>query len=400
MVWHLDVKGGTQRQALELARHLRLKGHNVTLYCAHLDRDACYSGLLEGFEVVSLGGSSMKDQADKPRWIAYPLEPLFAGEERKLARLIGKHDVVNCHEHRAYRVALIHKKTGGAPAVWMMNDLPTSFGKPRRPKNAKAIISYSHYLLMGGLMGRWIDVRRAKLIDVIVVLDRRNRDHLKNEVGLDSTVVRSGLDLGKFSFVGRREGGSDPPFMLFTIGIFFSHRRFEDIVNALGLLNREGRDVHLRLAGLESKDPRYSSKVRALATSLGLENHVEFLGAISEEQLVVEYSSADAFVFPNSPQTWGLAVFEAMACGAPVVVSKGCGASEVLTDGEDALLVEPGAADGYAAAVRRLMDDHSLRERLSASGRRFVEENIRWDLYADHMMAEFEKVTGAKDESR
>ena len=396
VVWHLDVKGGTQRQALELARHLKSKGNEVTLYCAHLDRDSCYSELLEGFEVVSLHGSGKKRQMGKLRWISYPVEPLFVREERRLARMIGHHDVVNCHEHRSYRSASFHRKTSGTPVVWMMNDVPTSFKKPRGPKNLKAVKDLAHYLLMGGLVGRLVDLRRAKTIDRIIVLDRLNQNLLRDNTRMASTIVRSGLDLAKFGFVERHSAEIAGPFTIFTIGIFFPHRRFEDLVSALGILKAEGRDVRLRLAGLESKDREYSARVRTLVRSLGLEERVEFLGAISETQLVREYSTADAFAFPHSPQTWGLAVFEAMACGAPVILSRGCGASEMLVDGDTAMLVEPARPDEFASAIRRLMDDPSLRRGLSVSGRQFAEGNIRWDLYADRMMAEFEKVRGSK----
>jgi len=72
-----------------------------------------------------------------------------------------------------------------------------------------------------------------------------------------------------------------------------------------------------------------------------LSDCVVFHGHISEEKLVEFYSTSDIFVFPNYPQTWGLAVFEAMGCGTPVVVSTSCGASEVLTDKENAILVPP-----------------------------------------------------------
>ncbi|MBU1158540.1 MAG: glycosyltransferase family 4 protein [Candidatus Thermoplasmatota archaeon] len=397
VVWHLDVKGGTQRQALELARHLKSKGDEVTLYCAHLDRDSCYSELLEGLEIVSLHGSSRQRHMGKLRWISYPVEPLFVGDERRLARMIGHHDVINCHEHRAYRTACFHRKASGTPIVWMMNDLPASFKKPRRPRNLNAVKDLAHYLLIGGLIGRWVDLRRVKTIDRIVVLDRLNHGLLLNNTGMTSTVIRSGLDLAKFGFVERSAAEATGPFTIFTIGIFFPHRRFEDMVSALGILKKDGRDVRLRLAGLESKDRVYSARVRALVRSLELEDRVEFLGAISEEQLVREYSTADAFAFPHSPQTWGLVVFEAMASGVPVIVSRGCGASEMLVDGDTAMLVEPARPDGFATAIRKLMDDPSLRNMLSVSGRRFVEGNIRWDLYADKMMDEFTRVCGNKE---
>ena len=113
---------------------------------------------------------------------------------------------------------------------------------------------------------------------------------------------------------------------------------------------------------------------------------------MSEEELVRNYSTSDVFVFPNYPQTWGLAVFEAMACGTPVVLSTGCGASEVLTNGENALLFFPRRAEEIAACLKQLFNDEQLWEHLSVNGRRFVEENIRWDLYGKRMLQLFSEV--------
>jgi glycosyltransferase involved in cell wall biosynthesis len=77
-----------------------------------------------------------------------------------------------------------------------------------------------------------------------------------------------------------------------------------------------------------------------------------------------------------------------MACGTPAIVSKGAGASEVLTDGVDSLLVDPARPELIADAVRRLAGAPNEWERISAAGRRFVEENIRWDVYAMKMKEE------------
>ncbi|MDZ4260263.1 MAG: hypothetical protein U1A25_01235, partial [Candidatus Sungbacteria bacterium] len=66
------------------------------------------------------------------------------------------------------------------------------------------------------------------------------------------------------------------------------------------------------------------------------------------------------------------------ASGCPVIVSKTAGASEVLTDGENALLVPPKNPDLY--------------EQLSRKGRLFVEQNISWRKYTEYMLKVFEEV--------
>jgi glycosyltransferase involved in cell wall biosynthesis len=61
-----------------------------------------------------------------------------------------------------------------------------------------------------------------------------------------------------------------------------------------------------------------------------------------------------------------------MACGLPVVAPEGTGAAEIVTAGENGLLVPPGDSDALAAALSRLLADGDERERLGVSAREFA----------------------------
>jgi glycosyltransferase involved in cell wall biosynthesis len=67
-------------------------------------------------------------------------------------------------------------------------------------------------------------------------------------------------------------------------------------------------------------------------------------------------------------------VFQALACGAPVITSDTEAARELLVDGESAILVPPGDSSALAAAVRRLAQDGSLAKRVADGGRRIYEQ--------------------------
>jgi len=399
VVWHLNVKGGTQRQALELSNFLKRKGHEVRVFCAWFDRDRCYTDLLEGLDVKFLHGPEDCEDRSKLRWIIHPSEPLLTGDSKRLARMMdGDFDVVNCHDHCSYRVGFFYKERTGAPIVWTMNDLPRSLRKAGASPSSSGPVGFAQHCAFGGPVASRIDLRKVREVDRILVLDERNGRMLSESTGLESTIVRSGLDLSQFVFRERSPTGRAGTFKVFAVGVFFPHRRFEDLVTAMDLLRTKGRDVTLEIAGSETHDPSYAAKVRGLVSAGHLEDRIRLLGAISEDELVEKYREADAFAFPNSPQTWGLSVFEAMACGAPAVVSRGCGASEVLSDGENALLVAPEHPDEISAAISRLMDEADLYSRLSRVGRKFVEKNITWENYGSRMMDIFEQVAKKRGE--
>jgi glycosyltransferase involved in cell wall biosynthesis len=81
------------------------------------------------------------------------------------------------------------------------------------------------------------------------------------------------------------------------------------------------------------------------------------------------YQRCDAFVLPSVDDGFGMALFEAMANAIPCIVSRNCGASELLTDGEDALVIDARSEDQLAAALLRLYENEEERRNIAKTGR-------------------------------
>src|SRR5207248_5011372 len=108
-------------------------------------------------------------------------------------------------------------------------------------------------------------------------------------------------------------------------------------------------------------------------------DNVERIGWVEYERLPDEYRRAGCAlgVFGTSPKARRVIpnkAFQALACGTPLVTAATPGASELLVDGESALLVPPGDPQALADAVRRLRDDPALAERIGRAGRARYEE--------------------------
>jgi colanic acid/amylovoran biosynthesis glycosyltransferase len=125
----------------------------------------------------------------------------------------------------------------------------------------------------------------------------------------------------------------------------------------------------------------------------GLESVVRLLGPCSEAQVMSELSSADLFVLPSVQEGSGkmegvpVALMEAMAAGIPVIASRLSGIPELVRDGATGLLVEPGDAEGLAAAVLRLVRDWEAARKLAAEGRALVEREFNLTRSAAQMNA-------------
>lgn len=116
-------------------------------------------------------------------------------------------------------------------------------------------------------------------------------------------------------------------------------------------------------------------------------NDVVFTGPLSDEDKVRYYQTVDVFCAPSTGQeSFGIVLLEAMATGRPIVASAIPGYRDVLSDGQQALLVPPKDADRLAEALIRLLRDAELRAQLGANGRATA-QGYAWDRVAAEVLA-------------
>jgi glycosyltransferase involved in cell wall biosynthesis len=113
------------------------------------------------------------------------------------------------------------------------------------------------------------------------------------------------------------------------------------------------------------------AKLKGLAEALGVSSRVRFLGWRSDASAL--YRTADVCVFPSRFEPLGNVVIQAWAHGLPVVAADSQGPKALIHDGGDGLLIPIDDADALAAAVRRLLAEPKLRERLAKAGRKRVD---------------------------
>ena len=131
----------------------------------------------------------------------------------------------------------------------------------------------------------------------------------------------------------------------------------------------------------------------------GLLNRAQFTGAISFDLVPEYFKHLDVLVIPTQTtkrirEQFGRVIVEAMASGIPVIGST-CGAiPEVI--GDAGLVFPEGDADALAGALRQLLSDRGLRERLARAGRERVEQLYSWERVADQTYELFQQVLRTK----
>jgi len=398
ILYRMNIKGGTQRQALFLARELKKYGHDVTFYTFKYDRERCFSELLEGMRVVSL-------EEKHPQWLKQKIKifgvfnrPSLLTDflrirvaARNLAAMIDiDTEILNPHGHIAYRISYYFKKYNPRViSVGMFNTMPRLSWAYWKKKQADL---YYNVGVMKRLLMWIIDWYDARIFihaqDRILVLDERDVERVFYFFGKKAYVIRSGVDVGMFLYK-ERKGFAQKKMRILAVAMLAPHRRFEDIIEALAVLRGKGIDASLDIIGVWEQSKDYYDKLVRLAQQCEVAEQTVFFGKVSDRELLAHYASHDVFVVSSHHQSWGLAVFEAMASGLVAVVSRSVGAAQVLKDGETALLVEPLQPTDIAQALERLWNDPRFMHQLSRNGRAFVEEYISWKRYTTDMLMAF-----------
>lgn len=150
---------------------------------------------------------------------------------------------------------------------------------------------------------------------------------------------------------------SDPksPWTLSTIALFRPRKGTEVLLKALEILRKEGIDVRLRAVGtFETED--YEQHLRELTTSYGIDEQVEWLGF--QQDVNQQLAQSDIFVLPSLfGEGMPMVVLEAMAMGVPVVGTNVEGVPEVVRDGLDGRIAEPGDPHDLADAIASIIND-------------------------------------------
>lgn len=159
--------------------------------------------------------------------------------------------------------------------------------------------------------------------------------------------------------LARRQGGRY--FMAFA---HQTHKNAELCLRALAQVQVTHPGLRLVLIG---KNSYVDGELKSLAARLGLAAHADFVGAPNPAELSGLYREAAGLLFPSRFEGFGLPVLEAMQAGCPVISSNACSLPEIV--GDAAIQVGVDDDQALAAAMRRLLNDLSVRTRLAVAGR-------------------------------
>ena len=174
------------------------------------------------------------------------------------------------------------------------------------------------------------------------------------------------------------------PAMSFTKELLFvgtvEYRKGVDkIIDAINLLNHENIFVSVNIIGEYNENDRYYLSLKNKINEHGLSNQIKFLGRINDEELKKKYSSAYAFIFPSRHEGYGMVLVEAMSFGLPVITFDNSAMPYTVHNEKNGLLVKTDDTMELKDAIKRLVNDESLRNRLSSGALEYYKSTRTYD---------------------
>lgn len=203
-------------------------------------------------------------------------------------------------------------------------------------------------------------------IPLIVVSEQARRDTIQYARYPEELVfsVHNGINFDHF--YPTTVSDATDTFTLVYSGGLGKRKNLDLLLRAYQQLQQHYDFLELKIAGGHPERTPYP----ALAQTLGLRN-VQFTGFVPDDQMNAFYNSGDLLVYTSDYEGFGLAPLEGMACGLPVISTRGGALEEV--SGGGAHLVDD-QLDDLVAAVRRVVDDSSYRQALAQRGRQWVQQ--------------------------
>lgn len=303
--------------------------------------------------------------------IPYPTKSLYYNPLKMKEYLSSVKTFADVLEHHGIRYANAHS---------VPDALALSFAKLINPDISVSLVLYSregitwrHQMLLSFLFFH------IGLIDKLIVLDNNMRHIVSKFFRIpqeDVHLWRIGVSKELLD-LSRRPPSDSHEKDLTSIhfhGLLIPRRRVEDLLSALSQASDSIGDWELIISG-GHRNEEYAEYLRTTAEVLNIADHLEFRGKTTDKELATLYASSDVFVWPNNPQTWGLAPLEALCFGTPVIVSTGCGVSEVIEN--VAYLVPPESPDSLAKALIEVINSNTTIEK-ARNGEAFVKDNLSY----------------------
>lgn len=203
-------------------------------------------------------------------------------------------------------------------------------------------------------------------------------------------VLENAVPLDSYQSKGAEFSKALEPTLLFA-GLLTENKGLFDLLSIVPELVKKVPSLKVLLAG--SGDVQ---KIQALLQSGHIEGSVKLLGWVDPQQLIGFYHQSHIFVLPSYYEGWPMVLLEAMACGLPIVGTRVGGIPELVEEGKNGILINPGDRKALLEALIALLADPVLREGIAQKNIKKIKEKYDMPVYIEKLKGLYREILEAK----
>lgn len=311
------------------------------------------------------------------------MEKLMGGAARKAARgLMGQIDVMHNHSvwRAILRVAADEARNAGVPYLILLNGGLDPWSLSQKSTKKKLAMAVSLRKMLNGAaflhLGNTVEGELIKPL----------------KLTSDTVVIPNGMFLEEVdplpapgTFRAGRPELADRPFVLFLSRLHYK-KGLDYLADSWALFCKENGEAHLVVAG---PDGGAQADFEQRIATAGVQDRVHVVGPLYGVDKFAALVDCACFCLPSRQEGFSVAITEAMAHGAPVVITEGCHRHEV-PEAEAGLEVDLDAPQ-IAQALVTMMGDADLRQTMGRNGRQLIESRFTWPIIARQTIEAYER---------
>lgn len=361
--------GGVEELVRELAHAYRHRGHDVLLITNRWPRSLPPEDSLDGIEMYRF--PLRTPAASVKAWISYRVSTRAV--QKKVDSLLKDRSI-----------DLLHVQCVGPNGLYALR-ASVRLGLPLVVTTQGEITMDAGRLYQRSQFMNDVLRSLCQRADAVTAVSQKTADDLLTQIGaapLPIKVIFNGTSVNQFASAPPLH--HDRPY-LSAVGRLTPEKGFGVLIEAFARSNVKTHDLLIGGSGPQEHD------LRDLISQYRLDGQVHLLGRLDRGHVAALHAGADLFVLPSVvDEGFPLACIEAMSSGKAVVATRTGGIPELISDGQNGILVEKGDIASLANSIARLVADEHLRDRL---GRSAFESAARldWEAIADQYLEVFEQ---------
>ncbi len=318
----------------------------------------------------------------------WPLVPMiFAGLYRALRNLITEqnYDCVHCHWFLPQGAVQAFGFSGPTSPPFVV----TSHGSDLHSLHGTIV----------NLIYRHVIKKAARITVVSTALQKEIMRRIPEHRGAVVPLTPMGVDCKKFNpekripdYFSRYD--IKGPVILF-VGRLVKIKGVHILLQAMKTLKYQNLSYHLAIVG----DGPEKSSLKAQCDTLNLTSQVHFIDSCNHERLPVLFASADLLCAPSIMDGLPTVLLEACASGLPCIATPVGGIKNFIKNSENGILVTPNDSTGLSEAIRSLISNQTLRQKISESARQSAKE-YDWSVVAEKFSSVFRSVISENKKAR